>query len=99
MLTSTLNNVTGSSALRLAAYQEGLPWSIMVLLLLSSAVPSFLIGEKQGAMQRIRLSGTLSFIVLVTLVIFVILDLDLSRRGLITVSRDSLDRVIQSMTK
>jgi hypothetical protein len=39
----------------------------------------------------------LSFIVLVTLVIFVTLDLNQPRRGLIRVSTDSLESVIQSM--
>src|SRR5262249_48663495 len=82
-LTNTLNNVTSSSASRLAAYQVRLPWSIVGLLFLSSVVPSFLIGEKQGAQKKIHFSGSFSFIVLVTLVIFVTLDLNQPRRGLI----------------
>ena len=98
-LTNTLNNIASSNASRLAAYQERLPWSIVVLLLLSSIVPAFLIGEKQGASRKVHLSGSFSFIVLVTLVIFVTLDLNQPRRGLITVSQDSLARVIQSMAK
>ncbi len=97
-LTNTLNNVTSTRASRLAAYQERLPGSIVGLLLLGSIVPSFLIGEKQGASKKVHLTGTISFIVLVTLVIFVTLDLNQPRRGLITVSQESLERAIQSMT-
>jgi hypothetical protein len=98
-LTNTLNEVTSANASRLAAYQERLPWSIVLLLFLSSLAPSYLIGEKQGASHRAHISGSLSFIVLVTLVIFVTLDLNQPRRGLIRVSQQSLARVLQSMAK
>ena len=80
-LTNTLNGVTSANASRLAAYDEVLPWTIQLLLLLAAVVPSFLTGKQQGASQKTRLSGTLSFIILVTLVIFIILDLNQGRRG------------------
>ncbi len=96
-LTDTLNGVTSANASRLAAYEETLPWSIQLLLLLAAVVPSFLTGKQQGVSQKTRLSGTLSFIILVTLVLFVILDLNQGRRGLIMVNRAPFDRLIQSM--
>ncbi len=98
-LTNTLNNVTSSSAFRLAMYQARLPWSVVVLLLLASAVPAYLIGEKQGASRKAHVSGSVSFIVLVTLVVFVILDFNEPHRGTIVVSQDPLQRIIQSMGK
>jgi Mg2+/citrate symporter len=98
-LTDTLNNVTSSNASRLAAYWERLPWSIVLLLFLSSVAPSFLIGEKQGSSHKVHLLGSFSFIVLVTLVIFVTFDLNQPHRGLIRVSQDSLERVVHSMVK
>lgn len=98
-LTNTLNNLTSSTASNREAFEERLPWSTVLLLLLSSVVPSYLIGEKQGTSQKVHLSGSLSFIVLVTLVIYVTLDLNQPRRGLIKISQDSLERVIQSMAK
>jgi hypothetical protein len=98
-LTNTLNNVTTTAASRLAAFQVRLPWSIVGLLFLSSVVPAFLIGEKQGTTHKIHFSGSVSFIVLVTLVIFVILDLNQPRRGIIRVSHSSLETVIQSMAR
>jgi hypothetical protein len=70
-----------------------------MLLLLSSVVPSFLIGEKQGISHKVTFSGSFSFIVLVTLVIYVTLDLNQPRRGLIRVNMAPLERVVQSMTK
>lgn len=98
-LTDAFNNVASCRASRLTAYHERLPWSIVALLLLSSVVPSFLIGEKQGASKKVHLSGTISFIILVTLVIFVTLDLNQPHRGLIKVNLESLQKVNQSMAR
>ena len=84
---------------QMAAFEEHLPWSIVILLFLSSLAPSFLIGNKQGLSKKAHFSGTMSFIVLVTLVIFVTLDLNQPRRGVVRVSQQSLDRVIESMAR
>jgi drug/metabolite transporter (DMT)-like permease len=96
-LTNTLNNVTSSHASQLAADKERLPGIIVVLLLLGSVVPTFLMGLHQGASHTAHLSGTCSFVVLVTLVIFVTLDLNQPTSGLIRVSQESLERLVQSM--
>jgi len=98
-LTNTLNGVTSANASRLAAYEETLPWTIQSLLLLAAIVPSFLTGKLQGASQKTRLSGTLSFVILVTLVIFIILDLNQGRRGLIQVNREPFERLIHAIAK
>jgi hypothetical protein len=98
-LTNTLNNVTSSHAAYLAANHERLPWISVVLLLLGSVVPAFLMGLHQGASHKANLSGTISFVVLVTLVIFVTLDLNQPARGFIRVNQESLERLIQSMAK
>jgi membrane protease YdiL (CAAX protease family) len=98
-LTNTLNNVTSSNASHRAANQETLPWIIVILLLLGSVIPAFLMGLKQGASQRANLSGTFSFVILVSLVILVILDLNQPARGLIKVNYESLERQTKSMAK
>jgi hypothetical protein len=98
-LTNTLNNLTSSDAVHLAANQAKLPWIIVLLLLLGSVVPAFLMGLHQGTSHKAHLSGTFSFIVLVTLVIFVTLDLNQPARGFIRVNQESLERLIQSMAK
>jgi len=95
-LTNTLNGVTSAAASRLASYEEILPWSIKLLLLLGAVVPSLLMGKHQGATREVCLPGTLSFIILVTFAVFVTLDLDQPVRGLITVNREPFDRLIQS---
>jgi hypothetical protein len=96
-LSNTLTNLTSSHASRLAAYQESLPWSIVVLLFLSATCPSFLLGQRQGESANVHLAGTFCFIFMVGLVIFVVLDLNQPNRGLITVDLSSLEQVVRSM--
>jgi hypothetical protein len=98
-LTNTLNNLTSSHAANIAAYHETLPGIIVVLLLLGSMVPAFLMGLQQGASHKAHLAGTFSFVVVVSLVIFVTLDLNQPARGLIRVNYESAQRLIQSMAK
>jgi hypothetical protein len=96
-LTNKFTDLTSTYASRLAAYDEGLPWSIVMLLFLSSIVPAYLIGMKQEQTRQVHLAGTFSFIVLVSLVVFVVLDLNQPSRGMIKVSGQPLERVVRSM--
>jgi len=96
-LTNNLNEVTSSNAADIAAYQERLPGIIVFLLLLGSVVPAFLMGLQQGGSQTAHLSGTFCFVILVSLVIFVTLDLNQPTRGFIRVNQEPLERLIQSM--
>ena len=97
-LTNTLNGVTSSHASRLAAYRDRVPGSIVFLLFLSAVLPAYLGGQQQGASQRLHVSGTLTFILLVSMVVYVTLDLNQPGRGVITVSQDSLRRLVESMS-
>lgn len=98
-LTNTLNNVSSCTSSRHAAYEDRLPWSIVALLFLSAVISSFLIGAKQGELRRAHMFTLLSFIIMVPLVIFVTLDLNQPHGGLIVVSQEPMERVIQSMVK
>ncbi len=97
-LTNTLNEVTSSQAARLAADRERLPWSILLLLLVGAIVPAYLMGLQQGTSPRPHLSGTVCFVLMVTLVTYVTLDLNQPGRGTITVSQEPFERLLQSMT-
>jgi hypothetical protein len=98
-LTNTLNEVTSNHAARLAAIRDRLPTSIVVLLLVSSMVTTLLIGREQGFSPSIEVAGTLCFILLVCLAIYVTLDLNQPERGVIVVSQEPLERVLSSMHK
>ena len=98
-LTNTLNAVTSSHASRLVAAKDRLPTSIVLLLLLSAVSSAMLVGREQGAADETDMAGTVSFIILVTFVIFVTLDLNQPDRGLITVSQEPMKRLLSTMSQ
>ncbi len=96
-LTNTLNGLTSADASSLAAFRGRLPWSIVLLLFLGAVVPSFLMGLQQGKSPRPHISGTVCFLFMVTLVVYVTLDLNQPGSGTITVSREPFERLLRSM--
>src|SRR6185436_17207708 len=97
-LVNTLNEVTSSYAAYVAAYRERLPGIVLVLLLLGSIIPALLMG-RQGASSPVHASGPIAFAVLVTVVIYVIFDLNQPSGGVITVGEDAWVQLLQSMAK
>ncbi len=98
-LTNTLNELTSEHAARLAAIRDRLPGSIVLLLFTSAVVATMLVGRGQGAENRMQVTSTLSFILVVTLAVYVTLDLNQPQSGLITVSQEPIQRLLSSMTK
>ncbi len=98
-LTNTLDGVTSNYIARLAAAKDRLPVSILLLLFVSALIPTMLVGRQQGAEARTDVTGTLSFILVVILSVYVTLDLNQPQRGLVTVSQEPMTRVLSSMTK
>jgi hypothetical protein len=98
-LANTLNGLTSNHAARLAAIEDRLPLTIVATLFFASIVAAALVGRNQGSSPHPRLTGTLTFVILVTLVIYVTLDLNQPYRGLIEVSQAPMERVLGSMTR
>jgi hypothetical protein len=98
-LTNTLNNLTSAHAARLVAIKDRLPESVVALLFIASAIATGLVGRAQGAATRPALGGTMSFLLIVTLVVFVILDLNHPTKGIIVISQEPMQRVLESMGK
>lgn len=98
-LTNTLNEVTSNQASRLAAYRDRLPISILFLLFACSIVTVLLIGREQGAANNSEIAGTLCFIFLVSLAVYVTLDLNQPESGWIRVSQEPLERLLSSISK
>ena len=96
-LTNTLNGLISNHADRLAAVRDRLPASVVFLLLLAAVVASLLVGREQGASKEKDIAGTVSFIVLATFVVFVILDLNQPERGMIIVNQEPMVRLLSSM--
>jgi len=97
-LVNTLNNLTSSHAARIAAHRDRLPVSILGLLFIAAAVSAALLGRQPAATSGARVS-LWAYILIVTLVVYVILDLNQPHRGLITVSQEPLERLIATMGK
>src|SRR5579875_747361 len=97
-LTNTLNALISAQAARLAAYRDRLPPVVVLLLFASGIVTALLVGREQGAANQAQVVGTLSFIVLVSLTVYVIIDLNQPGRGLIRASQESLERLLVSIS-
>ena len=98
-LVDTLNGVTSSHAARLAAAKDRLPPSVVIALILAAAALSARIGVQQGAEGRTQVPGLCLFVFLVTLVVYVTMDLDQPARGWIRVSQEPMERLLSSMTQ
>ena len=98
-LANTLNEMTSQHAARLAAARDKLPPTIVLLLFAAALASTMLVGRQQGATGKPQLAATLSFIILVGFVVYVILDLNQPGKGLITVSQEPLERLLSSMAR
>jgi hypothetical protein len=98
-LVNTFTEVTSSYAARLAAERDRLPPSIVLVLFLASVAASALMGRQQGASGKGECSATVAFIVLVSLVVWVTLDLNQPYRGWITVRQEPLQRLLAGMAR
>ena len=98
-LTNTLNNLTSAHAARVVALKDRLPESVVGLLFVAAAIATGLVGRAQGTAKQPPLGGTMSFLFLVTLVVYVILDLNNPVKGFIVVSQEPMQRVLAGMGK
>jgi hypothetical protein len=98
-LINALNAVTSSHAERLAAVRDRLPTIIVVLLLISAVVSAMLVGREQRVSDEEDLAGTISFIVLVSCIIFVTLDLNQPNRGFISIDQEPIQRLLSTMSE
>jgi hypothetical protein len=97
-LVNNLNEVTSSHAARLAAVHHRVPWSILLLLGVAAIASMLIVGTEQGAAGERSLAPTLIFILLVSLVSLVTLDLNQPGTGAITVSQEPLERLLMTMS-
>jgi hypothetical protein len=98
-LVNTLNEVTSAHIARLAALHDRLHPSVVALLFLTALISMVLMGRHQGASGDLHFAGTMGFVVLVCMTIWVILDLNQPHRGAIQVSQEPMWRVLSGMGK
>jgi len=96
-LTNALNSVTSNQAARLAAYRDRLPPSIVFLLYCCAIAAALLIGREQGVEGNTDLAGTVCFILLVSIALYVTQDLNRPESGLVRVSQEPIERLMSLM--
>lgn len=98
-LVNTLNDLTSSHDARLAAVRNRLPPSIVVLLCLSAIVSMIQIGMQHGELSERELATSIGFILLVSLCVWVTLDLNQPQGGMITISQEPLQRLLANLSQ
>ncbi len=99
LLTSSLNDVIDVSSEYKAARDNRVPGAVLWLLFSVAILSGALGGFAFGATRHRNLLVTLTFSVLVSMVIFTILDLDRPRRGVIQVDLAPMRELQESLSK
>jgi hypothetical protein len=98
LLANTLNSVTSNQTSGLAAYRDRLPATILFLLYICAIVTTLLIGREQGVEGSTDIAGTICFIVVVSIAVYVTQDLNRPESGLIRISQEPIERVLSPMS-
>jgi hypothetical protein len=93
----SLNEVINLHSERLAATENHVPESVLLLLLLVAIMSALGVGFACGLQTSRHFFSTTMMALLIALVIIVILDLDRPRRGMIRVSQESMIRLHESI--
>ena len=92
-LVMTLNGTTTGLENRIAALSDHIPPTIVLMLFISAIMASFSVARVQGLGGRRQPLPMLVFITLVAVVIYVTLDLEQPRRGIVRVPTHALESV------
>jgi FtsH-binding integral membrane protein len=90
LFVETLNGTIDLQAKRLAATRNKVPEIVILLLFAVSIATATIVGYNSGLSNQRRLFAAVLLIVLITLIIWVLIDLDRPRRGLILISQQSM---------
>jgi len=98
LFVQTLNDTIDLQTKRLAAFSNRIPETVIWLLLGVAVVAAGIVGYNNGLANRRHVFGALTLVVLLTIIIWVIIDLDRPRRGLILVSQQSMINLQEFIT-
>jgi hypothetical protein len=97
LFVQTLNDTIDLQAKRLAATRNTVPETVSLLLLAVAIATVAIVGYNSGLSSRRHLFATLTLVILITVIIWVLIDLDRPRRGLILISQQSMIELQQTM--
>ena len=97
LFVQALNDTIDLQATRLAATRNIVPETVVLLLLAVAIAAAAIVGYNSGLSNRRQLFAGVTLIVLITLIVWVLIDLDRPARGLILVSQQSMSDLQQSL--
>lgn len=92
-----LNDLIDSYGLRAAALDRHVPEVVLYLLFLTFVLVSLIVGATSGVAGTRPPAGMLIMVALIVLLVFLIIDLDRPRRGLIEIDQSSMSDLLQSV--
>ena len=90
LFVQALNDVIDLQAARLAATRNIVPETVVLLLLAVAIAMAAIVGYNSGVSNRRHVFAGAMLIVLITLIVWILIDLDRPARGLILVSQQSM---------
>jgi hypothetical protein len=99
LFVQALNDTIDLQATRLAATRNIVPETVVLLLLIIAIAAVAIVGYNSGLSNRRQLFAGVTLIVLITLIVWVLIDLDRPARGLILVSQQSMIDLQQSLRR
>ena len=99
LFVQTLNDTIDLQAKRLAATRNTVPETVILLLFGVAIATAAIVGYNSGLSNRRHLFAALTLIVLITVIIWVLIDLDRPRRGLILVNQQSMLDLQQALNR
>ena len=97
LFVETLNDTIDLQAMRLAATRNTVPETVILLLFAVAIATAAIVGYNSGLSNQRHLFAALTLLVLITLIVWVLIDLDRPRRGLILISQQSMIDLQESL--
>jgi hypothetical protein len=99
LFVQALNDTIDLQATRLAATRNIVPETVVLLLLAVAIAAAAIVGYNSGLSNRRHLFTGVMMIVLITLIVWILIDLDRPARGLILVSQQSMIDLQQALQR
>jgi hypothetical protein len=98
-LLTALNQVASAGNERIAAFHDRLPLPILALLFFSAIAATLLIGREHNDPASIDFAGMVLFILMVSMAVFVTVDLNRPLTGLSRVSQAPLEHLLATISR
>jgi hypothetical protein len=98
-LVQSLDSLKSSDGSLQAAMEDRLPGEVVVLMCAAAIVSTVLVGRQHSTPKKMHVSGTLGYVFLVALAVYVVFDLNEPTKGLIQVDSGPFQRLASAIGK